>query len=302
MRVLITGGSGQLGRALQRALVDHDIVVPSRSEADLADPSSFRRFVSRVGLSMSDDGEQVLRGFGGRVINGGALTDTALCEDDPVLASNINTRAAGELARDAIAADASFIQISTNEVFDGQSRRAYQEADPTNAINAYGRSKLEGEKRALNMGANVSVIRTAWLFGEGNDNFVAKVIAAARAGKPLRFVTDEIATPTYVDDLAVAIRQLIEREAPPGIYHLTNEGEASRYEWACEILRLAGMSDVPVEPITTEQLYASGYDGPRKPPYSVLANTRARALGITMRDWREALADYFATYRVAAEA
>jgi dTDP-4-dehydrorhamnose reductase len=146
------------------------------------------------------------------------------------------------------------------------------------------------------------IVRTAWLYGESADNFVAKVLAAARAGKPLRFVTDEIATPTYANDLADAIRELIEHpDTPPGIYHLTNEGEASRYEWAREIARLAGLDESRVEPVTTAELRSGGYDGPRKPPYSVLANTRARALGITLRPWREALAAYFARVQVAAD-
>jgi dTDP-4-dehydrorhamnose reductase len=114
-------------------------------------------------------------------------------------------------------------------------------------------------------------------------------------------VTDEIATPTSVDDLAGGIRALIERAAPAGIYHVTNEGEASRYDWAREILRGAG-SAVSVEAITTEQLRATGYDGPPKPPYSVLANPRARSLGIALRPWQEALAEHLAARRVLADA
>jgi dTDP-4-dehydrorhamnose reductase len=94
---------------------------------------------------------------------------------------------------------------------------------------------------------------------------------------------------------------LLVRDAPAGVYHLVNDGEASRYDWAREILRLSGMADVPVEAVTTDQLRAGGYAGPRKPPYSVLANTRARALGIVLRPWQEALAAYFERARVAAD-
>jgi dTDP-4-dehydrorhamnose reductase len=289
VRILITGAGGQLGRALQRVFFDEDVLPLSHAELDVTasfDPDRLDDLSADV------------------VIHAAALTDTALCEKQPELATIVNEIGSENVAVAADYLDAKLIVVSTNEVFGHGSTEPYVEACGTQPLNEYGRSKAQAEDAVLHEHRRVksAIVRTSWLYGEGRNNFPAKVIAAARAGKPLRFVTDEVATPTYVDDLAVAIRQLIEREAPAGIYHLTNEGEASRYEWACEILRLAGMSDVPVEPITTEQLYASGYDGPRKPPYSVLANTRARALGITMRDWREALADYFATYRVAAEA
>jgi len=110
-----------------------------------------------------------------------------------------------------------------------------------------------------------------------------------------------LATPTSTLDLATAIRDLVERNAPPGVYHLTNDAEASRHDWAREILRLGGMGDVPVEAVTTADLRASGYDGPVKPPYSVLANHHARALGITMRPWRGALAAYFERARASVD-
>jgi dTDP-4-dehydrorhamnose reductase len=135
------------------------------------------------------------------------------------------------------------------------------------------------------------------VYGDGADNYVAKVLAAARSGGPLRFAMDEIASPTSAGDLAEAIAQLIDASAPAGIYHLTNSGEASRYEWAREIIRLAGV-DVEITPVSTEELRASGYAGPRKPPYSTLANTRAAALGITLRPWREALAAHLERLKV----
>ena len=108
-------------------------------------------------------------------------------------------------------------------------------------------------------------------------------------------MTDEVATPTSTDELARSIGALLERDASPGIYHLSNEGEASRYDWAREILRLAGMTDRDVEAVTTPELRANGYAGPVKPPYSVLSNTRAAALGVTLQPWKDALAAYFAT-------
>lgn len=288
MRILITGGNGQLGRALQRTLPSDDVLAFDHAEFDITD--------RRTQTADLADWELT------HVINAGALTDTVRCERNPLLSDFVNKDAPVRLAA-SIDDGTRFVQISTNEVFGRSAQKTpYVEESEPRPLNAYGDSKAEAERSLFDVHPDTMNIRTAWLYGDGANNFVAKVLSAAGAGKPLRFVTDEIATPTNADDLAIAIKQLIEQDAPPGIYHLTNEGEASRYEWACEILRLAGMNDVAVEPITTEQLYASGYDGPHKPRYSVLANTRARALGITLRPWKEALADHFAKYRAAAQA
>jgi len=291
MRILITGGEGQLGRALARAFAGHDVQAPGRGALDIRDPIAVRTALDSMGPDA--------------VINAAALTDTALCETEPDLARAVNADAPGLLA-EAAASRATFLHVSTNEVFAGVAIEPYREDAVVGPLNVYAASKAEGERRVLAANAAALVVRTSWLYGEGGNNFPSKVLAAARAGRPLRFVTDEIATPTFVDDLAGGIRRLIERTAAGapgsgGVYHLTNDGEASRYDWAREILALAGAGDEGVEPITTDQLYAGGYNGPRKPRYSVLANTRARALGIALRDWREALADYFARYRVAVD-
>jgi dTDP-4-dehydrorhamnose reductase len=287
MKILITGANGQLGRALQRALAAHDVIALGRATALRHAAASFDGVASP-----------------NVVIHTAALTNTQGCEDEPQNAFQVNGQGVGRIADYAREWGATLVALSTNEVFGGEHGAPYAENAGTAPVSVYGASKLLGERLGVeNMGARFChIVRTAWLYGDGPDNFVAKVLAAARDGTPLRFVTDEIATPTNADDLADAIRQLIELpDAPPGIYHLTNEGEASRYEWAREIMRLAGLDESRVEPLTTAELRAGGYDGPRKPPYSVLANTRARALGITLRPWREALAAYFERAPVAAD-
>lgn len=280
MRILITGGEGQLGRALVRALDGHDVLAPGRARLDVAD--------ERAACDAIADAHPDV------VVHAAALTDTTRCESDPAAADAVNAQGTRNVARACAAAGAMLVAVSTNEVFDGAQSMPYTEDAVPNPANAYGRSKFEGEQHAQREHRNTLIARTAWLYGHGAQNFVSKVLAAARAGRPLRFVTDEIATPTSADDLAHAIRGLIERQAGPGICHLTNAGEASRYEWAREIVRLAGMADAAIEPVTTAELRAGGYDGPRKPPYSVLANTRARALGVILPDWRDALAAHFA--------
>jgi dTDP-4-dehydrorhamnose reductase len=228
------------------------------------------------------------------VIHCAALTDTTRCEREPERAMAVNAQGADKVARACARAGARLIAVSTNEVFDGDATTAYAEDAPTHAINAYGASKLEGERLAAAACEDTLIVRASWVYGEGGNNFVEKVLAAAREGKALSFVTDEISTPTCAYDLANAIVALIEKRAPAGVYHLVNDGEASRYEWAVEALRLAGMGSIAVGAVTTDELRAGGYDGPRKPPYSVLANVRAKKLGVALRPWREALAAYCA--------
>lgn len=288
MRILITGGTGQLGRSLRRALAAHDVLALAHGELDITEPRSVD---AAVGGYRPD-----------AVIHAAALTDTARCESEPALARAVNGLGAENVARACQRGGACLIAISTNEVFDGAKRTPYTEDDPTGPLNAYATSKLDGERLASAACADTLIVRTSWLYGDGGSNFVEKVRAAGSSGRSLSFVTDEIATPTSTEDLAVAIREMVDRLAPAGVYHLANSGEASRYDWAVEILRRSAMSDVPVEGVTTEQLRANGYAGPRKPPYSVLANTRAAALGVTLRPWREALAAYFKRAGLFADA
>ena len=286
MSILITGGGGQLGRSLARALGGHDVAALAHGELDVADAASVAAAFERVRPEA--------------VVHCAALTDTVRCEAEPRVARAINAAGTKNVARACEWAGARLIAISTNEVFDGRRRSPYGESHSTSPLNRYARSKLEGERLAAAACAATLIVRTSWLYGDGGNNFVAKVLAAARSGRALSFVTDEIASPTSADDLAVAICGLIEQGAPAGIYHFANEGAVSRYDFACEILRLAGI-DAPVEAITTEELRARGYAGPHKPPYSVLANTRGAALGITLRPWWEALAAYIGQARVAAD-
>ncbi|MEX2227525.1 MAG: dTDP-4-dehydrorhamnose reductase [Dehalococcoidia bacterium] len=287
MRILITGGAGQLGRDVQRACSSHVVAAPGHAELDVADASA----VSAAFEAQRPDA----------VVHCAALTDTTRCEREPALARAINCAGTENVAAASARTGAMLIAVSTNEVFDGAKREPYLESDRTGAVNAYGASKRDGEVRAMLVDPNVRIVRTSWLFGEGGDNFVEKVLAAARAGRELRFVTDEVATPTATFELARAIGALIEREAPAGIYHLSNEGAASRYEWAREIVRLGGFAEAAVEGVTTAELRASGYAGPQKPGCSALANVRARALGVVMPAWREALAAYFERAKVAAD-
>lgn len=285
MRILITGSEGQLGRALQQALAQYDLVPLGRQQLDVSNAMAV--------------GDTLKREVPDWVIHCAAVTDTTYCEREPAIAKKVNEGGAWTVAAACARIEAKLIAISTNEVFDGASRVPYAEDAERSPINVYGITKGEGERLALGEGDQTRVVRTSWVFGHSERNFIAKVLAAASEGNPLRFVTDEIAAPTSAADLAAAVRAVLEREAPPGIYHLANEGQASRYEWASAVVEAAGLN-ASVEPITTAELRAGGYVGPKKPPFTVLANNRARALGITLRPWRDALTAFLAPSGAAA--
>ncbi len=279
--MLITGGKGQLGRELQRALSCQSdppqVLSTDLPELDVTDADAVERAVRQATPDL--------------VVHAAALTDTSLCEEDPALAMRVNARGSLHVAEACRRAGAGLVYVSTNEVFDGPPRREpYGESDEPRPINAYGRSKLEGERLVQETLPRHYVVRTAWLYAEGGDNFPAKILRAAEGRRELSVVTDEVATPTWARDLAQAIIRLAGQPAY-GTYHLTNDGYCSRFQWAAEVLRLAGPSwaDVTLRPITMHQ-YASG---PRKPPFSALRNEAAARLGITLRPWQEALGEYF---------
>ncbi len=274
MRIFITGNRGQLGRELMRAFSAHTVDGGDLPELDVTDADTTRR---RIEAARPDV-----------VIHAAALTDTRLCEDDPDLAHRVNglgTRNVAIACRDAGAA---LLYVSTNEVFDGLKGEPYVESDATNPVNAYGRSKLEGEEEARALVERLYVVRTAWLYGGGRD-FPSKILAAASQQAELTVVTDEIATPTHARDLSEAIARLVEIGLY-GVYHFTNSGSCSRFEWAREVLRLAGRSDVALKQTTLAEYNPH----PPKPPYTVLRNAAGARLGITLRPWQEALAEHFA--------
>jgi len=279
VRILITGAGGQLGRDLQRALSTHDLLPLTRQQLDITD---------------ADGVAGALAAFGPEaVVHAAALTDTTRCEREPVFAYEVNATGAANVARSCAASGAAMVYVSTNEVFDGTNKQPYLEDDRARAVNAYGRSKLEGERIVREALASHYIVRTAWLYGHGGDNFPAKVLRSAASGD-LTGVMDEVATPTYTRDLSEAIAALL-TTAAYGVYHFTNAGEASRYDWMMEILRLAGREDIAVRPVTTADFRASLKPDavvPEKPPYSVLVNNRGAALGIRLRPWKEALAEY----------
>lgn len=271
MRILITGHKGQLGQALMARLPEAaGLDLP---EVDITDPAS-------VGAATEAARPEI-------IIHCAAMTDVDGAARHPEAAYRINGMGTQNVALTAARAGAALAYLSTNEVFDGAKREPYFEFDPPHAINPYGQSKLAGEWFVTHLTARFYVIRIAWLAAPGGRNFVHRIQQLADERGPLKVVTDEVANPTFVGDLAEAIVQLIST-GRFGLYHLTNSGYCSRYDYAKKILELTGRGHLRVEPITLAE-----FPRPSTPPkFTPLANTTAAALGITLRPWEEALAEF----------
>jgi len=281
MRVVITGQRGQLGRQLQTAFTGHEILGLDMPEDDVTAPA----VTGRIAGFHPD-----------LIVHAAAYTDVDGCETNPELAFRANAVGTQNVALGAAQAGAAMLYISTNEVFDGARRDLYREWDTPNPISVYARSKAAGEQLVRDLtGGRFYICRVAWLFGPGGVNFVTKILAAADKDSTLRVAADEFGNPTYAPDAAVAMARLAET-GHFGIYHLTNSSFCSRYEFAREIMRLAGKPDLSITPILS-----ADWPRPSKPPlHAVLANTAAANLGITLRPWQAALADYIASMKLAA--
>jgi dTDP-4-dehydrorhamnose reductase len=271
VRVVITGADGQLGRELRRVLADCDIISLDLPSFDLTDPSC---------------GRLILDAAPNVVIHAGAYTDVDGAEREPARAMAINAEGTARVAEAAKQARARLLYLSTDYVFDGRKTSPYEETDTACPVNHYGRSKLAGEEQALMGGADVLVVRTAWLYGGEGKHFVKTILALADERPVLRVVADQRGCPTQAQDLATAMRNLMTSDAQ-GILHVTNEGACSWFEFAQEIVALSG-KPAAVEPITTDQ---AGRPAAR-PAYSVLSGEKRRALGVAMPHWKEALSEY----------
>jgi dTDP-4-dehydrorhamnose reductase len=272
MRIAITGANGQLGQALRRRLSqDHEIVALGHAELELADPRCV---------------EQLTATGAGLVIHPAAYTNVDGCARDPELAYRVNALGTRYVALACRQLGAPLVYVSTNEVFDGAATVPYVEYDRAAPINAYGRSKWAGEQAVRELLDRFYIARVAWLYG-GERNFVRTVLRLAAERDALAMVADEIGSPTYTRDVAEAVAQLIERPFY-GTYHLVNSGACSRHEFAAEILRLAGKQRVALKPIRLADYRRDSV----VPPYTPLRNVAAAALGIELRPWQEALAEY----------
>jgi dTDP-4-dehydrorhamnose reductase len=244
------------------------------------------------------------------IVNCAAYTNVDGCESNEDVASMVNGRGPGYLAEAAKEIGATLVHISTDYVFDGLKREPYVEEDPTSPVSAYGRSKLQGEIAILASGLErFFILRTSWLYGPGGKNFVETIARLGKEREELRIVADQVGSPTYTEDLAKGIFQLLNlvkeggnssriphlASQPFGIYHFANEGSCSWHEFACAILAKAKAAGEPIVtkhvlPIRTEE-----YPLPAvRPAYSVFSkNKYEQAVRERIPEWREALAAYF---------
>jgi dTDP-4-dehydrorhamnose reductase len=282
MRIVVTGAAGRLGgkllevlRAGSHEVVGVDVVGEGVERIDLTDFTATRQFV----VAQKPD----------IVIHPAAWTDVDGCARDPEKAVLVNGFGTQHVAVSAAAVGAAVLYVSSNEVFDGRGSRPYREYDATNPINPYGYSKWVGEQALLHVNPRHYIVRTAWLFAHGGKNFIQAVLNNVAAGKRIHVVANEIANPTYNDDLAAAIAALVQTERY-GIYHFVNEGFCSRYTFARYFLDKAGYADVAIDKI-------SGQEWPRAsmpPVYSSLSNQGGKVAGITLRPWQEAVNAFLA--------
>ncbi|MCI0726066.1 MAG: NAD(P)-dependent oxidoreductase, partial [Chloroflexi bacterium] len=222
------------------------------------------------------------------VIHCAAYTDVDGCARDPERAYRVNGLGTQHVALACQAAGAALVHLSSNEVFAGDNPAGYQEWMPLDPINPYGRSKAAAETFVRHLLDRFYIVRTAWLYAPGGGNFIHAILNRARSAGQVRVVADEIGNPTYANDLAEAIGRLI-LTGRYGIYHFTNAGTCSRWAFANEILRLAGLEDVHNVPIRLRDYRRDS----TPPPYGALYNVAGAALGITLRPWQDALAEYW---------
>lgn len=277
-KVLIFGSEGQLGYDLTRVFNQgYNVVALSHKDADVTDHEAVSAIVEREKPDF--------------VINATAYNKVEAAETEKDKAFSINKEAVGNMAKAAEAVGAVFVHVSSDYVFDG-SKDFYTEDDIPKPLNSYGLSKLGGEELVKASSANYYLIRTSSVFGAKESgqkkNFVVQMVTKAREGQQLRVVSDQIMSPTFSYDLAVKIKELIEKPAPFGLYHITNQGSCSWYEFTVKILELMNLK-AEIAPISAEE---SGTKVNR-PKKSVLKNLRLEKEGLTvMSTWQDALQRY----------
>lgn len=276
--ILVTGGDGQLGSALRLASAKscHRYIFTDIEELDITSTEAVEEFFSREKIDI--------------VVNCVAYTAVDLAEEQEDTSDKINHKAVALLAKACAQHNATLIHISTDYIFSGESRRAYTEDDTPAPLNAYGRTKLAGERAVTKSGCKSIILRTSWLYSEFGKNFVKTMRNLTATHKEIKVVADQFGTPTYAGDLAEAIVQIIEGEKYDkyGVYNYSNLGECSWYDFAMEIARQSGNDNCKITPCTTADYPTKAM----RPRYSVLDKSKFVAtFGIKIPAWQESLAE-----------
>ncbi|MDX2469513.1 MAG: dTDP-4-dehydrorhamnose reductase [SAR324 cluster bacterium] len=274
MKVLVTGADGQLGREIRDLALSEEMTFTDVAQLDLTNFSAVSSLFEEKGFDL--------------VINCAAYTAVDRAETNEELATKVNNEAVANLARLCLEHDTRLIHISTDYVFDGNQPTPYKEEDATNPQSVYGKTKLAGENAILETGCEAMILRTAWLYSSFGANIAKTILKFADSKQEISFVYDQIGTPTYAADLAQVIGLLVQnpQKFRSGIYHYTNEGVASWYDFAAAIVSLS-KSGCHVHPIETFE-----YPVPAPRPTNSLLNKRKikDALSITIPHWRDSLA------------
>lgn len=277
MNILITGANGQLGNEMQVLSKDnahHTYFFTDVQELDICDEQAVHLFVSGNRIDV--------------IVNCAAYTAVDKAEDNPELCDKLNHLAPGYLAAAAETCGAALIQVSTDYVFDGTAHIPYTEDVAPCPNSVYGTTKLTGEEAVMKNCSRAMIIRTAWLYSIYGNNFVKTMLRLGRERETLGVVFDQIGSPTYAKDLAVAIFAAINQGIVPGVYHFSDEGVCSWYDFTLAIHRLAGITTCKVSPLHTDEFPAKA---PR-PHYSVLDKTKIKkTFGIEIPHWETSLRD-----------
>jgi dTDP-4-dehydrorhamnose reductase len=273
LKILLLGKNGQLGRAFQKQFqrAPLQVFAFSKAELDVTDASAVELQMIRIRPDVT--------------INCTAYTDVNAAEQNPEPALALNCKAINTLSEYCAKIQSKLIHFSTDYVFDGLKKQPYNESDATNPLNEYGRSKLLGEKVLKTTKAPWLLFRSSWIYGEGLNNFIAKLEHWANGSDKLRIVDDEISVPTSAADLALFVYRCIQADLT-GCYHLVNVGTASRYEFAVAIKKFLPEIKSSIIPAKLIEFNS----GPIRPAYSVLDNSRVvECLGCTPPHWIDAL-------------
>ena len=277
LNILITGANGQLGRSLQRlgGVSPHNYICTDVAELDITDAGAVLRAVREQGIDV--------------IVNCAAYTDVERAEEDEARADLLNHKAAAYLAAAAKETGATLIHVSTDYVFDGTAHTPYTEDVTPSPLGAYGRTKLAGEEAVKASGCRYLIFRTAWLYSEYGKNFLKTMLRLTSERERLQVVFDQIGTPTYAGDLALAIFSIIEAEryaGNEGVYHFTDEGVCSWYDFAAEIAAAAGHDKCRILPCHTSEFPTKA----TRPAYSVLDKTKFKeTFQMDIPHWREAM-------------
>jgi dTDP-4-dehydrorhamnose reductase len=276
MRWCVLGANGQIGRVAARRLTESglvagdDLLALSRSELDITDHASLRKVLIEFGPDV--------------VLNAAAYTDVDGAETSREAATLVNELAPAFIAELCLQREINFVHISTDYVFDGAGTRPYTEADDAEPLSHYGHSKLQGEKAVLAMNPTAWVIRTSWIYAPGSRNFPTAILARLKKGEGVVVVDDQVGTPTSAVDFFNGVYELVTKSAPSGTYHLTNQGQATWYEFAREIAQSAGFDPKMVTPGSSATLDRAA----QRPRYSVLSTQKWVASGLgSLTGWQQ---------------